>query len=337
MLPTEMLSIDITTPGGPEVLRPRTIAVPQPGPGEILIRVAGAGVNSPDVQQRRGRYDPPPGASPILGLEVGGVVVALGEGASRYALGEQVVALCNGGGYAEFVAVPEGQVLPLPTGWGLLAGAALPETFFTIQQTLVLRAGLSAGMNVLIYGAAGGLGGAAISISRVYGARPIAIVSSPEKAAYAESLHAAATIDHRRENVLERVRELTDGRGADRIVDIVGGQNLEQNLEAVALEGVILQLATLGGGLAEINAGKIVAKRLSILGSTLRPQPREVKAAIADSLLAKVWPALNEGRLVPPRLKYFSLEEAAAAHEEMEKREHFGKIVLVTRFGESFR
>lgn len=335
-VPREMAAINFRAPGGPEVLRRLTLDTPLPGPGEVLIRVAGAGINSPDLQQRRGRYDPPPGASPILGLEVGGEIAALGEGASRFALGDKVVALCNGGGYAEYVAVPEGQALPLPAGLDLLVGAALPETYFTIQQTLVMRAGLTAGMSVLVHGAAGGIGGAAIVISRIYGARPIAVVSSADKAGYAESLGALAIIDRSREDYVAKTLELTEGRGADRIVDIVGGQNMAHNMEAAATEGVIVQLATLGGPRAEVNAGLLVSKRLSIFGSTLRPQPREVKAAIAASLADRVWPALAAGQVPTPRVQYYAFDDVFHAHKAMEQHDHFGKIVLVTAFGAQF-
>jgi len=333
----QMIGIDFREPGGPEVMRPLAMPVPVPGPGEVLIRVAGAGINSPDLQQRRGRYDPPPGASPLLGLEVSGEIVGLAEETNRYAVGDRVVALCNGGGYTEYVAVPEGQVLPVPKGWNLLAAAALPETYFTIEQTLVMRSGLAAGMAVLIHGGAGGIGGAAITICLAYDAKPIAVVSSPEKADYARGLGAFAVIDRTREDFVVRTRELTGGLGADRIVDIVGAENMERNFEAAATEAVILQLATLGGFKAEINAGLIVSKRLSILGSTLRPQPRQVKAAIADSLLRGVWPAIAEHRLTAPAVRYFALGDVVAAHRAMEQREHFGKIVLVTTFGDQFR
>jgi len=334
-LPVEMTAIEITAPGGPEVLRATRFPVPVPAPGEVLVRVAGAGINSPDLQQRRGRYDPPPGASPLPGLEVSGEVVACGAGATRHVIGARVVALCNGGGYAEYVAVPEGQVLPLPRGLTLSTGAALPETYFTIQQTLVLRAGLAQGQTVLIHGAAGGLGGAAICIARVYGANPIAVVSSADKAAYAKSLGAWAVIDRSRENLVERVRALTGNRGADRIVDIVGGDTLAQNLEAAAVEAHILLLATLSGAPADINASLIVGKRLTLHGSTLRPQPPAVKAAIAASLAETVWPALAAGTIPAPRIATFRLDEAAAAHAAMEQRTHYGKLVLLTRFGET--
>lgn len=333
----EMIGIDFPNPGGPEVMRVATMPQPAPGPGEVLIRVAGAGINSPDLQQRRGRYDPPPGASPILGLEVSGEITALGEGASRYSAGDRVVALCNGGGYTEYVAVPESQVLPVPAGWNLLAAAALPETYFTIQQTLVMRAGLAAGMAVLIHGGAGGIGGAAVTICLAYDAKPIAVVSSATKADYARGLGAFAVIDRSHEDFVARTKELTGGLGADRIVDIVGAENIERNFEAATTEAVILQLATLGGARAELNAGLIVSKRLSVLGSTLRPQPRAVKAAIADSLLHRVWPAIANHRLTAPAIRYFELGDVVAAHRAMEHREHFGKIVLVTAFGEQFR
>ena len=332
----EMTVVAISTLGGPEVLQLRTDPTPRPGPGEVLIRVAGSGINAPDLQQRRGRYDPPPGHSPIPGLEVSGEIVQLGDGAALHRLGDHVVALCNGGGYAEYVAVPEGQVLPVPDGWNLVAAAALPETFFTIEQTLVMRAGLSAGMSVLIHGAAGGIGGAAIGIARTYGARPIAVVSSPEKADYARRLGAWAVIERLDHDFVLEARALTDGRGVDRIIDIVGGSDLARNIDAAAVEGHIVQLATLGGAKAEINAGLIVSKRLTIHGSTLRPQPPAVKAAIATRLKAEIWPALADGRITPPRLQLFQLADAVAAHEAMEQRGNYGKIVMVTPFGAAF-
>ncbi len=250
----------------------------------MLIRVAAAGVNAPDLAQRRGRYDPPPGASPLPGLEVSGIVAALGDGAFRYAVGDRVAALCNGGGYAEYVAVPEGQVLPLPRHLGFIAGAALPETYFTIQQTLIMKAGVSPGMSVLIHGAAGGLGGAGIVIASLYGASVFAVVSSEQKAAYARALGATATIDRRHEDVVARAKELTGDRGVDRVVDIVGAATLAGSIAAAAVEAHILVLATLAGAHAEINAGLIVGRRLTLHGSTLRPQSPATKAAIAASL-----------------------------------------------------
>lgn len=333
-LPSDMLAIEIATPGGPEVLKPIRRAVPLPKPGEVLIQVAAAGINAPDLGQRRGTYAPPPGASDLPGLEVGGIVVAGGTGAT-IAAGTPVVALTNGGGYAEYVAVPEGQVLPVPAGWSLIEGAALPETFFTVEQTLVQRAGLAADMDVLIHGAAGGIGGAAIGICRVFGARAIGVVSSDEKADYVLSLGAAEAIVHTREDFVARTKELTGGKGADRIVHMMGGTVLEQNVEASARGGHIVLVAALTGEPSNIHAGKLVAKWLTLSGSTLRPQSPEAKAAIADGLRRDVWPALENGTIRKPRIRTFRLDEAAAAHTEMEKRENYGKIVLVTAFGET--
>jgi len=329
-IPQSMTAIAISTPGGPEVLTPVRMPVPQPGPGEVLIRVAAAGINAPDVAQRRGTYDPPPGASPLPGLEVAGEIVA---GAGPFRPGDQVVALTNGGGYAEYVAVPAGQVLPCPDGWSLLAAAALPETFFTVQQTLAMRAGLSPGMDVLIHGAAGGIGGAAIQIARVYGARAIAVVSNAEKAAYATSLGAAAVIDHSREDFVARTLDLTGGKGAERILDVVGGDYLARNIDAAARGGHIVLVAAVAGGLSQISAVKLMRKWLTISGSTLRPQPAEAKAAIAASLRQSVWPALADGRVVRPRIRALPLEQAARGHELMEQRENYGKLVLLTEHG----
>lgn len=319
-----MLAIHIPVPGGPEALIPFETPTPEPKPGEVLIRVAAAGINAPDLGQRRGTYDPPPGASPLPGLEVSGEIVGTGE---------QVVALCNGGGYAEYVAVPAGQVLPLPPGWGLVAGAALPETFFTVQQTLVMRAGLEAGMQVLIHGAAGGIGGAAIQICRLYGANPVAVVSSAEKAAYVRVLGATDVIDHSTEDFVARTKEITGGHGADRILDMVGGDYLPRNIDAAARGGHIVQVASLDTQKSQIAAGLMVAKWLTLSGSTLRPQSSAAKAAIADSLRQNVWPALADGRIRPPRIRALPLAEAARGHRAMETRENYGKIVLVTDFG----
>lgn len=319
-----MLAIHIPVPGGPEALIPFETPTPEPKPGEVLIRVAAAGINAPDLGQRRGTYDPPPGASPLPGLEVSGEIVGTGE---------RVVALCNGGGYAEYVAVPAGQVLPLPQGWGLVAGAALPETFFTVQQTLVMRAGLEAGMQVLIHGAAGGIGGAAIQICRLYGANPIAVVSSAEKAAYVRVLGATDVIDHSTEDFVARTKEITGGHGADRILDMVGGDYLPRNIDAAARGGHIVQVASLDTQKSQIAAGLMVAKWLTLSGSTLRPQSSAAKAAIADSLRQNVWPALADGRIRPPRIRALPLAEAARGHRAMETRENYGKIVLVTDFG----
>ena len=332
-LPDEMLAIAITAPGGPDVLQPARLPLPPLGPGEVLIRVAAAGVNAPDLGQRRGTYAPPPGASALPGLEVAGTIAALAPGAEGFAAGERVVALTNGGGYAEYVAVPAGQVLPLPRNWSLAAGAALPETFFTIQQTLVMRAGLAAGMDVLVHGAAGGLGGAALQLSRALGARPIAVVSSAEKAAYATRLGAVATIDHSREDVVARALELTGGKGADMILEMAGGASLVRDIEAAARGGHIVVVAALSGEPSPIAAGRLVMKQLTLSGSTLRPQSAATKAAIARSLKERIWPALDDGRIVRPRIRALPLAAASRAHEQMERRDNYGKLVLLTDFG----
>jgi len=328
-----MIAIAISAPGGPEMLQPVRHDVPTPRPGEVLIRVAAAGLNAPDLGQRRGTYAPPPGASPLPGLEVAGEIAAVADGASGFTVGDHVVALTNGGGYAEYVAVPWGQVLPLPSGWSLVEGATLPETCFTVEQTLVMRAGLAPGMFVLIHGGAGGIGGTAIQVSRLHGARPIAVVSSAEKADYALSLGAEAVIRHDEEDFVARTMALTAEHGADRVIDMVAGENLERNISASARFGHIVLLATAGGARAEINAARLMMKQLTLSGSTLRPQTSEAKASIARSLKASVWPALAGGRILKPRIQRFALADAPAAHHALEARANYGKIVLVTDFG----
>jgi len=330
MLPTEMTAIVATEPGPPELLRPARLPVPQPGPGEVLIRVAAAGVNAPDLAQRRGAYPPPPGHSPLLGLEVAGeIAVPAGD----WRIGDQVVALTNGGGYADYVAVPAGQVLPVPDGWALADAAALPECWFTLTQTLVLRVGLAEGMSLLITGAAGGLGGAAILLARIVGAEPIAVVGSAEKADYVATLGATKIIRHDAEDVVSRTRALTGGTGADRVLDMLGGAATARHLDAVARGGHIVLVATLAAGAATLALNKLVARQLTLSGSTLRPQPAAAKAAIAAHLRRHIWPALAGNALPRPRIRHLPLAEAAEAHRALADRRHFGKIVLVTGFG----
>ena len=332
-LPSDMTAIEISAPGGPEVLTSARVPLPVPGPGDVLIRVAAAGLNGADLGQRRGGYNPPPDASPRLGLEASGTIAALGAATPGLELGAPVVALCNGGGYAEYVSVPASQVLPLPAGWSLAAGAALPETFFTVQQALVMRGGLAADHNVLIHGAAGGLGWAAIQMANVLGARPIAVVGGPEKAAYAARMGAAAVIDHNAEDVVARTRELTGGKGADLILEMAGGDSLVRSIEAAAPDGHIALVAALSGDATPVQAGRLVMKRLTLAGTTLRPQSRATKAALADALRATVWPALEAGRIHRPRIRALPLEQASRAHIEMERRDNYGKLLLLTAFG----
>ena len=325
-LPPTMTAIVAAASGGPDVLRPATVPLPIPAPGEVLIRVAAAGVNYPDVAQRRGDYPPPPGHSTRLGLEVSGrIAVAAGP----WQEGDEVVALANGGGYADYVAVPAGQVLPVPENWPLVDAAALPETWFTITQTLVLRAGLAAGMSVLVTGAAGGLGAAAIQIALILGAEPIALVGSAEKAGYARSLGATAIIRHDLEDPVARTRELTGGRGADRILDMLGGDATARHIDAAAPFGHIVQVATLGDRLAAVPLNRLMAKQLTLSGSTLRPQSGETKAAIAAHLRTRLWPALADPGFPRPRIRRFALAQAADAHRAIEQRSHYGKIVLL--------
>ncbi len=315
------------------MLEPTLVAVPTPGSSEVLVRVVAAGINGPDLAQRRGHYDPPPGASMLLGLEVSGHIVAVGAAVTDWQIGDSVVALTNGGGYADYVAVPQGQVLPLPGGWSLVDGAALPETWFTITQTLVMRAGLADGMAVLVHGAAGGIGGAAVQICKILGALPIAVVSSAEKALYAKKLGAFSTIDRTRENVVDRVMALTQGRGVDRVVDIAGGDTTAINIAASALGGHILQVSTLADSQALISLRAMMVKQLTLSGSTLRPQSAATKAAIAARIRIDLWPAIGRAGFVRPMIRRFVLNDAPAAHRAMEQKTSFGKIVLLTDYG----
>lgn len=331
-LPADMLAITISTPGGPEVLKPARVPMPRLAQGEVLIRVAAAGLNGPDLAQRRGVYDPPPGASPLPGLEVAGEIAATGAGVTGFAPGDRVMALTNGGGYAEYAAVPAGQVLPVPEGWSLTEAAALPETWFTITQTLVMRAGVLPDMNVLVHGGAGGIGGAAVTIAATMGAKPIAIVSSPEKADYARALGAVATIERTHEDFVERTLALTDGKGADRIVDILGGETSALNVKASARGGHIVLISTLTGGKAEMPLREMMARDLTLSGSTLRPQTPQTKAAIADHIRVHLLPHARRPDFPRPRIRTFPIADAAEAHRALEA-DSFGKIVLVTDWG----
>lgn len=331
--PQDMIAIAITAPGGPEVLMPVRQPVPVPGPEDVLIRVAAAGVNGPDLAQRRGQYAPPPDASPLPGLEVAGEVVAMGEAVSGFDLGDRVMALANGGGYAEYVAVPFGQVLPVPAGWTMMEAAALPETWFTVTQTLVMRAGLQPGMTVLVHGGAGGIGGAAIQVCAIIGARAIAVVSSEDKADYCDSLGAIAAVNRTSDNIVERVMDLTDGRGADRIVDLAGGALTAVNVAAAARGGHIVQVSTLEGANATVPLRTMMAKDLTLSGSTLRPQSPRTKAAIAARIRADFLPALAAPGWIKPDISTFPLADASKAHAHMEGRTHRGKLILVTAFG----
>ncbi len=330
-----MERVVITEPGGPEKLGFETVAVPDPGPGDLLVRVAAAGLNGPDLLQRRGLYVPALENAQRPGLEISGIVTATGAKTHHFKPGDRVIALTNGAGYAEYVTVPEAQTLPAPDGWRLSDAAALPETFFTIEQALVMRAGLEKGMSVLVHGASGGLGGAALQIAHLFGAETIASVSTPEKAEYVRRLGADHVIDHTQEDVVARVHDITNGRGVDRIVDVIGGASLRRNLEMAAPGGVIVALAYLGGARGELIFPLLLSRNLTLIGSVLGPQPGSVKAEIARRLKTDVWPGLDSGAIVSPHIRVFSFSEVVDAHRAMEDKTHYGKIVLVTPFGTS--
>jgi len=320
-----MRAVEISEPGGPEVLRPCTRPVPEPGPGQVVLKLAYAGVNRPDALQRAGMYAPPPTASDLPGLEGAGEVVALGEGVSGLALGDQVCALLPGGGYAEYVATPAAHCLPVPDGMDLKQAACLPETFFTVWSNVFQRGGLRAGERFLIHGGSSGIGTTAIQLAREFGARAFVTVGSADKARACEALGAERAIIYREEDFVEVMR--AEG-GADLILDMVGGLYIPRNFRALADDGRLVQIAFLQGAKVEVNFNDLMRRRLTMTGSTLRPQSDLAKARIADDLRAHVWPLLSSGRVAPVMDSEFALEEAAAAHARMEKGAHIGKIVL---------
>jgi putative PIG3 family NAD(P)H quinone oxidoreductase len=327
-LPQTMRVVEIVKPGGPDVLVPGRRPVPTPGPGEILIRVAAAGVNRPDALQRAGAYAPPPGASDLPGLEAAGEVVAVGPAAPRWKVGDRVTALLPGGGYAEYAATHEDHALPWPAGLSAEQAAALPETFFTVWSNVFDRGGLKAGETFLVHGGSSGIGTAAIQLARVFGARVFATVGSAEKARACEALGAERAILYREADYAEVVREATGGRGADVILDMVGGGYIARNIRCAAESGRIVMIAFLEGPKAEINFAPVMLKRLTLTGSTLRPRTIAEKAAIAAALREKVWPLIEAGRVGPVMDRTFPLDEAAAAHARMESSAHIGKIAL---------
>ena len=324
-----MQVIEITGPGGPEVLRLATRPVPEVAEGEVLVRVAAAGVNRPDVLQRQGRYAPPPGASDIPGLEVAGTVVAVDKAVERYRVGDQVCALVAGGGYAEYCVAPAPQCLPLPKGVDLIAAAAIPETFFTVWDNVFTRGRLAAGESFLVHGGSSGIGTTAIQLARARGARVLATAGSVEKCAACERLGAERAINYRSEDFAAVVKQLTGGRGVDLILDTVGGEYVRRNLDSLALEGRLVQIAFLAGARIELDLFPLMSKRLTLTGSTLRPRSVQEKGAIARALRAEVWPLIESGEVRPVVYKTFPLSQAAPAHQLMETSTHIGKIVLV--------
>lgn len=327
-LPDSMTAIEITAPGGPEVLRPARRPRPEPAHGEVLIQVAAAGVNRPDVMQRQGLYPPPPGAPDLPGLEVAGTVVALGPGVTEWALGDRVCALVSGGGYAEYCPAPAVQCLPVPQGFDMTRAAALPETYFTVWTNVFQRAGLKGGESFLVHGGTSGIGTTAIQIARARGARVFATAGSAEKCAACEKLGAERAIDYRAEDFVAVVKAATEKRGVDVILDMVGGDYVARDIKALAADGRLVFISFLGGSRVEIDFLPVMLKRLTISGSTLRPRPIEIKAGIAAELGAEVWPLLDAGRIGPVIDATFPLARAADAHRRIEDGAHIGKIVL---------
>jgi NADPH2:quinone reductase len=323
-----MRAIEISAPGGPEVLRVTQRPVPTPAANEVLIEVAAAGVNRPDVLQRKGGYPPPPGASDIPGLEVAGTIVAAGAGANTWKTGDRVCALVTGGGYAEYVAAPAPQCLPIPRGLTFVEAAGLPETFFTVWVNVFERAGLKASETLLIQGGSSGIGVTAIQMARAFGHRVFVTAGSAEKCTACEKLGASRAINYRTEDFVAVVKELTGGKGVDVILDMVGGDYVPRELACLADDGRLSLIAFLGGTRATIDMTDILRRRLTITGSTLRARSVEVKGAIAQSLKQKVWPLIEAGRIKPVIYRTFRLEEASAAHALMESSAHVGKIIL---------
>ena len=326
--PSTMRAIEITAPGGPEVLQPRMRPVPVPTESEVLIRVAAAGVNRPDVAQRQGKYPPPPGASDIPGLEVAGSIAAVGPGVSQWKIGDEVCALVSGGGYAEYCAAPAAQCLPIPHGLSSAEAASLPETFFTVWVNVFERARLAPGETLLVQGGSSGIGVAAIQIAKALGHKVYATAGSTEKCAACERLGADRAINYRSEDFVEVVLSETGNRGVDVILDMVGGDYVAREIKCLAEEGRLSMIASLGGAKGTVFIPEITRKRLTITGSTLRPRPVAVKAAIAESLRSRVWPLIESGRIRPVVHARFPLDQADKAHALMESSAHIGKIVL---------
>ena len=327
-LPSRMTVIAIRAPGGPEVLVPEERPVPQPGVGEILVKVAAAGVNRPDVMQRMGLYPPPKGASDIPGLEIAGEVVAVGDGVRRWKIGDRVTALVAGGGYAEYCPVHESNALPTPKGLSEVEAAAIPETFFTVWHNTFERGRLKSGETLLIHGGTSGIGTTAIQLAKAFGAKVITTAGSPEKCEASRKLGADVAINYKTEDFVAVTKEATGGKGAELIVDMVGGDYIERNYEAAAVEGRIVQIAFQGSPKTTVDFRRIMLKRLTHTGSTLRARPIADKAAIARAVEENVWPLIAAGKVKPIIYKTFPLREAAAAHALMETSQHIGKIVL---------
>jgi len=328
-LPAQMTVVAISKPGGPEVLIPETRTVPQPGANDILIKVAAAGVNRPDVAQRSGSYPPPPGASDLPGLEVSGEVVALGSAATRFKIGDRVMSLVAGGGYAQYCLTHETHAMPVPDAFSMIEAGATPETLMTVWHNVFERGGLKAGETLLIHGGSSGIGTMATQLAKAFGARVIVTVGSQDKAEACLKLGADRAINYKTEDFVAETRAFTDNAGADVILDMVGGDYIERNYDAAAIGGRIVQIAFLGSPKATVNFTKLMVKRLVHTGSTLRPRSVADKAAMVSAITAKVLPLLHQGQIKPLIDSTFPLEKAADAHRRMETSAHIGKIVLI--------
>lgn len=327
-LPETMTVIEIAEPGGPEVLVAATRPLVRPGPGEVLIKVAAAGVNRPDVFQRRGIYPPPEGVTDVPGLEVAGTIVALGPGVDEWRTGDGVCALVAGGGYGEYCAAPAPQCLPVPGGLDMVQAASLPETFFTVWDNVVDRAGIRSGETLLVHGGASGVGTAAIQMAVVLGNRVFITARNDKKCRFCEDLGAERAINYQEEDFVEVVRGLTDGKGPDVILDMVGGDYIQRNIDLLAIEGRLVFIAFLKGPKAEVNFLPIMLKRLTVTGATLRPRSVAGKGAIARALRERIWPEIESGRIKPVVHATFPLAQASEAHRLMESGTHIGKIIL---------
>ncbi|MCA8907525.1 MAG: NAD(P)H-quinone oxidoreductase [Rhodospirillaceae bacterium] len=329
-VPAEMTYIRLHGHGGPEVLEPDRMAVPSPGPGEVLVRVAAAGVNRPDVEQRRGNYPPPPGASDVPGLEIAGTIVAVGEGVAPARMGEEVCALVHSGGYAEYCVASDPLALPVPKGFSMVQAAAVPETFFTVWTNVFDRGRLAPGETLLVHGGSSGIGTTAIQLAKAFGSRVVVTVGNALKADACLKLGADRTINYNTEDFVEEVKAFTGGKGPDLILDMVGGSYIPRNIRCAAPGGRIVQIGFLESPKVEINFAPLMVKRLTYTGSTLRPRSVAEKAEIAEALSAKVWPLLEAGTVGPVIHTVLSLAEAAEAHRLMEESRHIGKIMLET-------
>ncbi|MEP9357913.1 NAD(P)H-quinone oxidoreductase [Sphingomonas sp. KR3-1] len=327
-LPETMLAIDPEAPGGPEVLVPVERPVPSPGAGEVLVKVAAAGVNRPEVMQRKGQYPPPPGAPSILGMEISGRIVAVGEDVPREVLGQPVCALIAGGAYAEYAVAPYGQCLPVPPAISMIEAAAIPETLFTVWSNVFERAYAMEGEWILVHGGTSGIGTMAIHLANLFGLTVIVTAGSDEKCAAAKAIGADHAINYKTQDFVARVMEITAGKGVNIVLDMVGGDYVPRNLQCLGEEGRHVSIAVQGGMMATIPIFEIMRKRLVLTGSTLRPRSLEFKTLLADELHRTVWPFVAEGRLKPVIDAVFPLADAADAHRRMESGEHIGKIVL---------